>query len=297
VTTLSETFLAALPAEARQSYAERPDLDAELAALVAAGRQAWPSVTLDNAVFVSQVARVVADRDAEDALSSLQAGELYLACACGQGDEEAARRFRQEAEQTMRAALTKVVKGELLDEVLQQAMTKILVGDGQPAVLKFAGRGKLAAWARVTALRLGYDARRREKREPVDAAEELFDQAVVVERDPQLEKLKRTYRSAFRRAFSTALDELSVRERAVLRYCYLDGLNIDEVGVLFGVHRATVARWRVKARESLFERTREIFQRDFNLDTDEMSSVMRLIESQLSISVGGLQDTDPSDEA
>ena len=30
---------------------------------------------------------------------------------------------------------------------------------------------------------------------------------------------------------------------------FLDGLNIDRIGVVFGVHRATVARWIAAARE------------------------------------------------
>src|SRR5205823_12308411 len=75
--------------------------------------------------------------------------------------------------------------------------------------------------------------------------------------DPVLAQLKQRYRDEFGEAFRQAAAALTPRERTLLRYRFLDGLSIDEIGVLHRVHRATVARWIAAIREALFEATRE----------------------------------------
>jgi RNA polymerase sigma-70 factor (ECF subfamily) len=72
----------------------------------------------------------------------------------------------------------------------------------------------------------------------------------------------------------------------------MDGLNIDAIGVLFGVHRATVARWRSDARTALFEGTRRVFRAELDLSAGEFASVMRLIDSQLEVSLPRLLEGD-----
>jgi len=47
-----------------------------------------------------------------------------------------------------------------------------------------------------------------------------------------------------------------VRERTLLRMPLVDRLNIDRLGVIYRVNRATVARWLVAIRRRLFEEVR-----------------------------------------
>ena len=64
-----------------------------------------------------------------------------------------------------------------------------------------------------------------------------------------------------------------------------DDLSIDEIGVLYGVHRATVARWIASVRESLFELTRRALISRLSIDEGDVDSVLRMIDSQLDISI------------
>ena len=57
--------------------------------------------------------------------------------------------------------------------------------------------------------------------------------------------------SCLEHGLAHALERLSPRERNVLRMHYGHALSIDAIGRVYGVHRATVARWLSTARESL----------------------------------------------
>jgi RNA polymerase sigma-70 factor (ECF subfamily) len=295
---LRTPFLAALPAAAREAFAAIAGLDAELDAMLERGRRRWPEVALPGEVFVPFVAaRVPLEGEPAAALTALHGEDLYLACACAQGNGAAARCFVRELGPKVKSALSQVAQGALADEIVQQVLTRVLTGEGEPAIVKYAGRGKLSAWVQVMAIREARDAHRRRKRSPIDEMNELVERAVVVDDDPLLARLKSTYREAFKRAFAAAFAALSNRERAVLRYHYLDDLGIDRIGELYGVHRATVARWRVGAREALFEHTRKILRADLKLRGDELDSVLHLIESQLSVSFERLAAADSPEPA
>jgi len=103
--------------------------------------------------------------------------------------------------------------------------------------------------------------------------------------DPLLAALKSRYRDEFRDAFAETAAVLTDRERTLLRYRFLDGLSIDEIGVLYRVHRATVARWLAATRETLFEGTRTRLMSRLAVSDSEVDSVLRLIDSQLDASL------------
>jgi RNA polymerase sigma-70 factor (ECF subfamily) len=274
-----------MPEAARGSFAAWAELDGALDAMLAAARARYPGVAVEADEFFRHVAARVPEQ-AEPArfFAQLHAADLYLACACARGDETAARIVSLELGPPVRAALTQVARGDAVAEIVQQVMAKVLAGEGEPAIVKYAGRGKLSAWLQVMAIRAAHDAHRRRKAEPVDDVDGLVERAVVIDGDPELERIKASYRAAFKRAFAAAFAELDRRERAVLRYHYVDGLGIDELAALYQVHRATIARWRQSAREALFTRTRALVRDELRLAGDELDSLMRLIDSQVSVS-------------
>jgi RNA polymerase sigma-70 factor (ECF subfamily) len=106
--------------------------------------------------------------------------------------------------------------------------------------------------------------------------------------DPLLAGVKQRYRDEFRIAFGEAAAQLTDRERTLLRYRFVDDLSIDEIGALYRVHRATVARWIAAIRESLFEGTRTRLMARLELDEPEVDSVLRLIDSQLDVSTNAI---------
>jgi RNA polymerase sigma-70 factor len=65
------------------------------------------------------------------------------------------------------------------------------------------------------------------------------------------------HREAFREALQEALAMLTAREKTLLRLHFLDGMNIDALGTVFQVHRATVARWLVSIRTRVLEDVRQ----------------------------------------
>jgi len=107
-----------------------------------------------------------------------------------------------------------------------------------------------------------------------------------------LAELKARYRSELADAFRTSLAELAPRDRTLLRYQMIDGLSIDEIGAIYRVHRATAARWLVGIRDHLVADTRGRLAAKLGVDTEEAASIVRLVQSQLDVSV--IRHLDPS---
>jgi RNA polymerase sigma-70 factor, ECF subfamily len=97
----------------------------------------------------------------------------------------------------------------------------------------------LRAWVRATTVRTAIDLLRRGRREvPADQTEveEAFPP-----HDPELDGLRALYGEQFKRAFGEAFAALPKRDRSILRYRFVDGLDIDGLGAVYRVHRSTRA--------------------------------------------------------
>jgi len=156
---------------------------------------------------------------------------------------------------------------------------------GRPAgITGYAGRGSLRGWLNAVSARIALRATGR-------AIPELFDEASLdhaTEQDPELDYLRRVYGEAFQKAFREALAGLSARQRLLLRQRFRHQLGIDEMGRLYGVHHSTVSRWVTEARERLVGRIRETMMAQFNLGRPELSSVMRLIDSEVDLTLSSV---------
>jgi len=170
----------------------------------------------------------------------------------------------------------------------QQLMAKLFVGDGKraAAITKYSGRGKLSAWVQSLATRHVHG-RMRRRRPKTASSDALIERAIETD-DPELDVLKRRYRAEFKSAFEQAFLRLTVRQRNLLRHEFIDGLSIDKLGALYGVHRATAARWRAQCRVALLEHTRAIFETEHRVSMGELDSIVRLIRSQLNVSLSRL---------
>ncbi|MGE3669169.1 MAG: transcriptional regulator, partial [Polyangiaceae bacterium] len=74
-------------------------------------------------------------------------------------------------------------------------------------------------------------------------------------------------------------------QRNVLRAYYGQGSSIDVIAAGRGVHRATAARRVGQAREQLLSDTRRLLIAELKLSRSELESVMRLIQSQLHLTL------------
>jgi RNA polymerase sigma-70 factor (ECF subfamily) len=225
--------------------------------------------------------------DAQASLDPARAGDLALARAAAAGDPRAIGEFltafRPEIERIARRV---AVPGQSPDDAVQIVTQRLLVASegGQPRIADYDGRGALRGWVRVTALRALLDAARQAAR--LRHERPLDDEGpVAAGDDPEMEMLRRKYTLEFRAAFAVAAASMTARERNLLRHHFVEALGIDAIAELYRVHRATAARWLARARRTLVAATRKELARRVSASRTELRSVMRLVDSQLPMSL------------
>ena len=294
--SLVRPFVDAAPSTLRPMLDAIPDLQRRLWNLVAEGRQAWPGVAVEPraiAVFIGR--QLDPEADAADALDGLRPGDLYLACACATGDTGAINQFDKSYMREVDIALARMrIPGPRASDVKQLVRQRLFV-TSEPIsiagvsfhgkIAEYAGRGDLRRWVRSVAVRTCLNELRRGKNEVLTDDDHLIAQHTVGGDDPELEYMKRTYSNEFKAAFAEALAGLGPREQTLLRYHHVDGLNIDEIGAIYRVHRVTAFRWLEKAKEQLVERTLELLRARLKLTSKELDSVLRMIRSQIHLSL------------
>lgn len=172
------------------------------------------------------------------------------------------------------------------DDVRQQLWEKLFVGPPRPRILDYSGKGRLRFWFRVTVLRALLDDLRSERRNIEVLSDDLVLGAPSGGADPEIEHLKRVYKKEVGVAFEASVGTLSPEDRNALRSYYAREMTIDEIAAAFGIHRATAARRVNGARDRLLAETRRRLTEKLALQSRELDSVFRLIESRLHLSVG-----------
>jgi len=296
-------FLDAAPMAVRPVLETVGDLDRRLWTLVAEGRAAWPELPVVAKDLVEFVARQVTPDLADAALDGLRPADLYLACACSRGVTGALAAFDREYMREVDIALARMRVGPpRLADVKQLVRQRLFVGGGTAGaptssgkISEYGGRGDLRRWVRSVAVRTCLNEMRKGKREVLVDDDHLIAQHAIGADDPEVEYMKRTYSSEFKAAFAEALGQLGAREQTLLRYHHVDGLNIDEIGAIYRVHRVTAFRWLEKAKDALVKSTLDLLRTRLKLPADELDSVLRMIRSQIHLSLvrhlGGPQDS------
>lgn len=241
-----------------------------------AARDRWTGVELPRDVFDAWVNERAAAQSAPE-----RVGELYLACACVRGDSRAHSLF----EQTFFGALTSVLSrfgADRVDDVKQQLREHLFLGvrGSAPKLATFSGQSGLDRWLRAVATRMALKGSR--KPEQVELEDEVLS-APLGSDDPQLAHLKKLYRAEFKKAFADAMVGLEPEARTYLRLYYLDQLGLSEIASTFGSSAPTVSRRLSKARLDVLEATESHLRTRLKLTTEEVESIMRLIQSRLSI--------------
>lgn len=254
------------------------------------GQTRWPGVSLTLAEFQAHCVAVAEP----DAPTQRNHEDLYLAAACAQGQVNAVAAFERDVLGQVDGALRSLDPSrEFADEVRQRLRTKLLVGP-QPRIAAYRGRGPLVAWVNVSAIRTGLhvlDAtRRRQAKQQGHWSRALL---VADSADMELDAAKRQHLGAFREALAEASTALSQRERSILRSHFADGLSIDKIGAIYGVHRATAARWINHAKVRLRQCARERLAERVQLDGPELDSVLRSMQSQLDLGFSQLLPEGP----
>lgn len=248
--------------------------------LAGVARRARPELALDS----DQLAAFFDERPERLDATDQSAGELALVFACARGDQTALRALNTEYFARLPALLPARHRRDAA-EVVQRLRDRLLVPDeaGRVRIAEFTGKGALANWLRIAGARVALNLERSKKREvALDEDRALADRAVG---DLEMEHLKRRYRAEFREAFNAALGALEPRGRNLLRQHYLDGLTMEAIAGIYQVHRITVVRWLGQAREALAKETRRELSARLRVDGGELESILRLIESQIDLSL------------
>jgi len=259
--------------------------------IVQDGRAAHPGLSADAAA----ITRLLAARlEGEADPSSLSADELYLAAACALGDRTAIATFESRYFGVIPAALSRLSLGrDEISEVTQVLRIRLFVAEspGEPArVLGYAGSGQLGGLVRVAPVRAGphlLPDRGRIASPPggSDADGDYLEDIPIATDNAELARLKAQHRAAFKAAFSEAVAALEPRERSLLDLALNKGLGIDRIGAIYGVHRATAARWVSSARESLTRSLHKILAAKLGVSPSHVDDLLPLVESQLELSL------------
>lgn len=281
------------------AYSNNPHLREDLAHLIQVALGAWPEVRLPAEQFVHFLARhLPLEGDQPEAFSTLRGDELYLVCAYGLGDAAAYKLIETQYMSKVQKALLRLSTPPQIISDIQQELRHRLIEMHDPAVLRrgYTGRSSLAGWLCLSAIRAARLGSRRGQRErPLD--QEALAAMPELGRTAESEILKQHYKEHFQAAFTHAISALTARERNVLRYHFLMNLSIDQIARIYGVHRATAARWILRTQERLGGLTRRQFLARVREDPETLAEVMSLIQSQLSVNLARLLEVTAELEA
>jgi RNA polymerase sigma-70 factor (ECF subfamily) len=285
---LTQAFLAACePAIAARLGADRK-LEHVLAKHVDAATKAWPLIPMDAEAFVAHIARRLRPEvDVHESLRALHGADLHLALAAGLGNRRALGAL-DKLIASLPDSLSRLASRAPLDEVIQTLRTKLFVTQpgGAPKILDYSGRGPLAGWLRVSAIRTALSLGRRADAAPADpVTRDVILGVPGLGDDPEILHLRERHKQDFKAAFEDAFRELGVQDRNVLRLSLVDGLSIDEIGALFHVHRATAARWIQRALDGVQSRTRALLAERLRLSSQELESLLGVLRSSIELSL------------
>jgi RNA polymerase sigma-70 factor (ECF subfamily) len=201
-------------------------------------------------------------------LESLHIGDLALACACGDGNEQAWEHFFRHYREQLYAAARAIIGGrgqaagasEAQARELADSIYAELYGLGPREVQRrslfdyFHGRSKLSTWLRAVLAQRHIDALRAAQRtEPLEEKDEAYIAEILrargspVPQDPE----RARYLTLLQATLLEALAALDARDRLRLAYYYVQELTLAEIGRLLGEHEATASRHLERTRREL----------------------------------------------
>jgi RNA polymerase sigma-70 factor (ECF subfamily) len=268
----------------RRGATPPPGLVPRLEALIQAARAAWPGVALAAEAFVAHLAaRWPASASLDQWLSAVHASDLYLACACADGSMAAIAAFDQAHLGAVSDFLARSKPDEaFVEDVRQSLREKLFVGAARK-IDEYSGRGSLGGWVRALSVHTAIDLRRRRGERVPDLRAE---QPAAI--DPELGYLVERYRGEVEEAFRHALAMLGQEPRTLVRMHFVDGVTLDELARLKKVHRATIARHLAAARRAILDEFRKHLSERYSLSTQELTSLVGMVRSQLHVSIARL---------
>lgn len=264
----------------------------ELAAALAACVAAYPEFAVDQEGFAQHLgARACGEVTISTEPALL---DLYVAYATAHGDPRALAVFERDVLPAASAGLRALrVPAAAIDEALQRVRHRLLVAveDHHARLLDYRGEGRLRAWVRVVAVR-EHLMELRGQRTEVPLSDAVIATVPDPADDPAMTILRHHYRTELAAAVATALATLDARERTLLRYSLIDGLDLSAIGTIYHTHKSTISRWLARARARLWQATRAALTCPGGIDSVEVESLIRAVRSGLDLSLERLLATE-----
>jgi RNA polymerase sigma-70 factor, ECF subfamily len=210
--------------------------------------------------------------------------ELLLAQACAARAPGAIEAFEREYFSELKRAVSKASALQSHEaDVAQQLRERLFVGT-PPRIAGYSGNGPLRLWVRVAALRMVQNLAQRpkEQAQTLDSLAEL----PAAGADPELDHLRRVYGAHFRDAFKVASAAMSPEDRLLLEQRFIQRMSQEALARSYDVHVNTIARWLARARDGLEAQVRATLVEKAGIPAAELTSVLRLVRSQLDVSLG-----------
>ncbi len=207
-----------------------------------------------------------------------------LAQACARHEPAALAQFEARYAATITTAARRFGDADFAAEVGQLVRRRLLVAEGDvaPRITEYRGGGPLAGFVQAVTVRLALNLKKADARHAAVGDEALLELPGGGDA-PELAAIKLRYRHEFKQAFAAAMATLEDAERNALRLHYLDGLTLADLGRLYGWSVPTASRRLAAVREALMKATRRIMTERLSMSPAELDSVLRLIESRLSV--------------
>jgi RNA polymerase sigma-70 factor (ECF subfamily) len=244
---------------------------------LAVARQRWPEVTFDEAACA--VALAERPSAADDFLP-----ELLLARACASRSPGALQTFEREFFGELSRAVAKATALEGHESDAAQLLRERLFVGQPPRIAEYAGTGPLRLWVRVAALRMTQNLATRGPKERAATLESLAE-LPAPGADPELDHLRRLYGAQFRDAFKAASSALSPEDRLLLEQRFVARMSQEALARSYDVHVNTVARWLARAQGGLEAGIRAALSERHGIPDEQVTSVLRLVRSQLDVSL------------
>ena len=293
---LSSVFFDSNPGAAADERSAQEALEDQLRRLVTEARAAWPTASLGEEAFVKLLA-ARASRAGTASLDRLHASDLFLAGACAAGDAAAIAALDQALLAPLPASLVRSgVAKDVADEAVQALRERLFVGKpgALPKITEYDGRGPLAGFLRVAAVRAASNARRDDSNRATLARANGAGPSMVAI-DPELQLVQQRYGAVFKQALADSFAVLSEEERNTLRLYFQEGLNLDGIGRLLGLSRATVGRRMISGREKVLAETLRLLGERIKASPEELRSLLGAVRSKLDVSLGALLGKAPKE--
>jgi RNA polymerase sigma-70 factor (ECF subfamily) len=257
-----------------------PPRDGQLGQLFAEARAAWPGIDVPFDLFAARLER--AGAAALTSEGRAYASDLYLACACSDGNRAALGEFDRRYLGDVRAALARIDRSEdTTAEVLQQVRERLFVG-ADAKINEYRGSGPLAGWVRTVAVRTAFQLRRsaqvRDRHvRSVEPLASLFDAETAV--------FKQRHMGDVNAALRRALGELDAGDRLLLRLYYVEGLTLAKIGVIQQVGVSTVFRRLTAATQAVLARVKNELAEQLGLSAASLESLLRGAAREIDLSM------------